>query len=115
ARPASFPPDRSLVYGPLGRPEPAPIRPASVDFLWRIQAYRGITSAELWTVCGWPKDLEIASRNLLCGPARRAEKCSHHRKREPSGGTPGRKRNWATGTSSGCPAWWLVKRHGRRA
>jgi hypothetical protein len=40
-----------------------------VDFLWRIRGNRGITSAELWTICGSPKKNEIAGRNPLCGTA----------------------------------------------
>jgi hypothetical protein len=43
-----------------------------VDFLWRIRANRGITPAELWIFCEPLKNLEIAGRNPLWRPARRA-------------------------------------------
>jgi hypothetical protein len=38
-----------------------------VDFMWRKRVNWGITWAELWTIGGRPKNLEIAGRNLLCG------------------------------------------------
>src|SRR6266576_3133376 len=47
---------------------PALGRSRSVDFLWRIWANRGITSAELWTICGRQKILKLLAATPCGAP-----------------------------------------------
>jgi hypothetical protein len=106
-------PDHKLASFPAKHPawrhaKRPHLRP--VDFLWQDSGLPWITPGELWTFCGCIKSREIAYRQPLAWALATGVEISHHRKRAPPGGHPGRTWNRGTGTSGGYPARRLIGR-----